>query len=288
MAERLLVYQALWAMGHLCGPDPSMGEKFDQACAAGFDGMAIDLGALRADEVEESISHFARTGLKGGLTAFPDSEAALRAACRLAQRIAAPFLVVIGQHMPVRLEEMIAVIERWLRVAAEEGMPIQFETHRNCITNDLYTTVQLLDAIPQMRMAADLSHYVVDREMPCPPTPVLHDLIARILERSESFQGRIAARGQIQLPLHFPQNQKWVRLFRQWWRDGFHAWRARHAGCADQLIFTCELGPPDYAITDGDGRELSDRWSESLLMADWAREAWNTIDIGGPAISHSA
>ena len=59
-------------------------------------------------------------------------------------------------------------------------MPIQFETHRNCITNDLFTTVQLLDAVPAMRLAADLSHYVVDREMPCPPPPPLQALITKV------------------------------------------------------------------------------------------------------------
>jgi hypothetical protein len=275
-------------MERLSDPEPTMGEKFDRVCAAGFDGMAIDLGALSAVEAEESIGHFARTRLKGGLTAFPDSIESLRAACRLAQRISAPFLVVIGQHMPVELERMISVIESWLRVADEEGMPLQFETHRNCITNDLYTTVQLLDALPQMRLAADLSHYVVDHEMPCPPTPALQELVGRILQRSESFQGRVAARGQIQLPLRFPQHLKWVRLFREWWRDGFAAWKKRHPDAADRLVFTCELGPPDYAITDGEGRELSDRWSEALQLADWARESWQSIDDADAAISHSA
>jgi sugar phosphate isomerase/epimerase len=77
----------------------------------------------------------------------------------------------------------MAWCEGWLRISEEERTPIQFETHRNCITNDLYTTVQLLDAIPAMRLAADLSHYVVDRELPCPPTPPLESLIARILAR---------------------------------------------------------------------------------------------------------
>jgi hypothetical protein len=274
MPNRLLIYQALWAMDRLQDPDASMGDKFDQVAAAGFDGMAIDLGALSVTEAQESVAHFARTGLKAGLTAFPDSIEALRAACRLAQRISAPFLVVIGQHMPLELKEMIAIIESWLRVAQEEGMPIQFETHRNCITNDLYTTVQLLEAIPQMRMAADLSHYVVDREMPCPPPPALQALVSCVLERCDSFQGRIAARGQIQLPLHFPQNQQWVQLFKQWWREGFASWSARHAHAADQLVFTCELGPPDYALTDAEGREMSDRWTESLQIAAWARELW--------------
>ncbi|MEP6549103.1 MAG: sugar phosphate isomerase/epimerase [Gammaproteobacteria bacterium] len=277
MASRLQVYQALWAMDRLGTPEASVAEKFDRVSAAGFDGMAIDLGALTVDQAVATVPHFERTGLAGGLTAFPSSVEALRPALELAHRIAAPFVVVIGQQMPVRFEEMVPVIEGWLRVAERESMPIQFETHRNCITNDLFTTVQLLDAVPGMRLAADLSHYVVDREMPCPPPPALQELMAKVLEHSDSFQGRVAARGQIQIALDFPQNAKWVRLFRDWWRQGFAAWLARHAEEDSAMVFLCELGPPDYAITDAGGSELSDRWREALLLARWAREIWSEI-----------
>lgn len=277
MTNRLQVFQALWAMDRLNSPEASIAEKFDRVSAAGFDGMAIDLGALSMEQALATVPHFERTGLAGGLTAFPSSVEALRPALELAHRIAAPFVVVIGQEMPVRFEDMVPVIEGWLRVAEHESMPIQFETHRNCITNDLFTTVQLLDAVPGMRLAADLSHYVVDREMPCPPPPALQALITQLLQRSDSFQGRIAARGQIQIALDFPQNAKWVALFRDWWRQGFAAWRARHAGHDSAMVFLCELGPPDYAITDAVGNELSDRWGEALLLARWAREIWQDI-----------
>jgi hypothetical protein len=275
MANRLLVYQALWAMDRLVSPEASVAEKFDRVREAGFDGMAIDLGALTMPQAEATVAHFSRTGLAGGLTAFPDSVEALRPALQLAHRIAAPFVVVIGQEMPIRLTDMVPVIEAWLRVAEQESMPIQFETHRNCITNDLYTTVQLLDALPDMRLAADLSHYVVDREMPCPPPPDLQKLITKVLDRSDSLQGRVAARGQIQLALSFPQNAKWLALFRDWWREGMTAWLARHTGTDSALVFLCELGPPDYAITDAQGRELSDRWEEALMLARWARDTWS-------------
>jgi len=277
MANRLLVYQALWAMDRLSVPEASTAEKFDRVSAAGFDGMAIDLGALSMEQAEATVPHFARTGLAGGLTAFPTSIEALRPALRLAHRIAAPFVVVIGQEMPVKLGDMVPVIEGWLRVAEQEAMPIQFETHRNCITNDLYTIVQLLEAVPAMRLAADLSHYVVDREMPCPPTPALQELIGRVLNRSDSFQGRVAARGQIQIVLDFPQNAKWVALFREWWRQGFRAWLARQRGGDEALVFLCELGPPDYALTDAQGRELSDRWAEAAVLGQWARETWREV-----------
>jgi hypothetical protein len=280
VTDRLQVHQALWAMDKLGSPEASTAEKFDRVCAAGFDGLTIDLGALTLSEAEATVPHFARTGLRGGLTAFPKTAAALRPALDLAHRIGAPYVVVVGQEMPVKVSDMIPVIEAWLRVAEQAAMPIQFETHRNCITNDLFTTVQLLDAVPAMRLAADLSHYVVDREMPCPPPVELEALIGKVLARSDSFQGRVAARGQIQIPLEFPQNARWVRLFQDWWRQGFAAWASRHPAADAALVFLCELGPPDYAITDADGRELSDRWAESLLLARWARQLWSEVNSG--------
>ena len=281
MVNRLLVYQALWAMDRLSDPEASVAQKFDRVREAGFDGMAIDLGALTLEQAQSTVPHFARTGLAGGLTAFPSSVDALDPALELVHRIGAPFVVVIGQEMPVKVTAMVPVIEGWLRLAERASMPVQFETHRNCITNDLFTTVQLLDAVPDMRLAADLSHYVVDREMPCPPTPALQALITKVLEHSDSFQGRVAARGQIQIALDFPQNAKWVALFRDWWRQGFAAWRARHAQDDDALVFLCELGPPDYAITDANGNELSDRWQEALRLAQCARELWSEVSRGG-------
>jgi hypothetical protein len=105
-------------------------------------------------------------------------------------------------------------------------------------------------------------------------------LITKVLERSDSLQGRVAARGQIQVALGFPQNAKWLALFREWWREGMSAWLARQTGKNSALVFLCELGPPDYAITDARGRELSDRWAEALLLARIARETWSAAGGG--------
>jgi hypothetical protein len=68
-----------------------------------------------------------------------------------------------------------------------------------------------------------------------------------------------------------------VELFRRWWREGFQAWRKRHRSDDTSLVFLCELGPPDYAITTAEGRELSDRWEESLTLSRWARELWREV-----------
>lgn len=275
----LRVYQALWAMEHRRPGEqqPPLVESFDRVKDAGFDGMAIDLGALTFAQARETVPQFARTGLGGLLTAFPRSIEELRPALHLAKDIGAPFVIVIGQVMPLSVAGMIPVVREWLHIAAEERMGVQFETHRNCITNDLFSTVQLLDAVPEMRLSADLSHYVVDREMPCPPPAELQALIERVLARSDSFQGRIAARGQIQISPTFPQNAKWVALFRDWWRAGFANFKARTEGSP---IFLCELGPPDYAITDANGLELSDRWAEALALRAMARGLWDEVAGG--------
>ncbi|MFI5015335.1 MAG: sugar phosphate isomerase/epimerase family protein [Hyphomicrobiales bacterium] len=277
----LTVYQSLWATERrVFGvPELPVETRFDAVKAAGFDGMAIDLGAMSLAAARGIAPQYARTGLKSLLTAFPQSIEELRPALRFAKEIGAPFVIVVGQVMPVAVAEMIPVVRAWLRVAAEEGVPIQFETHRNCITNDLFATLQLLDAVPEMRLSADLSHYVVDREMHCPPPAAMQALIGKVLERSDSFQGRIAARGQIQVPIAFPQNAKWLALFLAWWEQGFRSFASR-GGQDSSPVFLCELGPPDYALTGSDGRELSDREAEALVLARHAREIWARVGHG--------
>ena len=124
-------------------------------------------------------------------------------------------------------------------MADQIGVPLQFESHRNCITNDLYSTPCLLGAIPEMRMCAGPSHYVVDREFWFPMFDRDMGLITRILQRSDSFQGCVAGRQHIQLQLDLPQNQKWEERFKGWWHEVLQDWRKRsHGDC----IFLCELG----------------------------------------------
>ena len=277
----LRVYQSLWATEQRRpgAPELPVAERFDAVKEAGYDGLALDLGALDLAAARSCVREYVRTGLSGLLTAFPTSIEALRPALHLAKDIGAPFVIVVGQVMPLAVHDMIALVQQWLRVAAEESMPIQFETHRNCITNDLFTTLQVLQAVPEMRLSADLSHYVVDREMMQPITAQMQNYVVRVLERSDSFQGRIATRNQIQVPIAFPQHRDWLETFLDWWREGFRLWRMRAS--AQDLVFLCELGPPNYAITDAHGDELSDRWQEALELKRLARALWTEVDAGG-------
>ena len=277
--RRLRVYTSLWAMQ----PHDQTGVKLplDQVCAmvagAGYDGMAIDLGASDVAVAHVVRPHMQRVGLTPLIVAFPKTVESLEDTLLMARDFGAPFVDVIGQVMPLAVDDMVPVIEAWMAMAERIGVTVQFETHRNCITNDLYVTLQLLDRIPGMRLCADLSHYVVDREFWFPLSDRDMGLMSRILRRSDCFQGRVASREQIQLQLAFPQHRKWVDLFKGWWREGLADWRARNA--AGDCIFLCELGPPEYAMTGPDGREMSNRWEEALLIKSWVRQIWD--ELGG-------
>jgi len=54
------------------------------------------------------------------------------------------------------------------------------------------------------------------------------------------------------------------------------SWRQRnlHGDC----IFLCELGPPEYAMTDANGRELSNRWEEALQIKSWVADIWSDLE----------
>ena len=255
-------------------PDEAIVEKVK---AAGYDGMALDLGAGDVAQARRFQPIMEKHGLTPMIVAFPKSVEGLRETLIMAKDFGSPYVDLIGQVFPLSVDGMIPVVRAWIEMSEEIGMPVHFEAHRNCITNDLFSTLCLLDAVPEMRMAADLSHYVVDREFKYPLNETEMGWMSRILDRSDSFQGRVASRQQIQLQLDFPQHQKWVELFKGWGREGMESWRRRNAD--GDFIFLCELGPPEYAMTDAHGKEMSNRWEEALTIKSWIEDMWAEMEV---------
>ncbi|MCA8966313.1 MAG: sugar phosphate isomerase/epimerase [Planctomycetes bacterium] len=279
MTHRLEVFQSLWAMERRRpdGLEWSEEEKFERIAAAGFHGVCFDLGHQDTDFVRRCWPLIERHDLDVIFNAFPRGPADFRElagfAASLGPRVR--FISIIGKVIPWRVDECAAMTREWLAAGAEVGLPVYVEIHRNCMTNDLLFTLQLMDAIPELMMTADLSHALVNQEWYLPLPDEAKTMITRFLARSESFQGRVASREQVQVALDFPQHRPWVELFEGWWREGFASWRARHADRPDDAcVFLCELGPPPYAITGRDGYELSDRWEESLVLKATAERLW--------------
>ncbi len=257
-------------------------ERFRKIANAGYSGIGFDAGLPHTPykALSSYVDYCDQYDLDILINAFPRNQEDLAAAITQAKLFngRCRFISIIGRVVPWNVDTVAGVTRQWLRQGEEAGIPIYIEGHRNCMTNDLLFTLQLMDAIPEMMMTADLSHAMVNQEWVLLP---LEDheqaLISRFLQRCETFQGRVASAEQIQIQSHFPQHERWFNLFKSWWTEGFEFWQARHAGTDDRCTYMCELGPPPYAITGSDGYELTDRWEEALLLKSTVEKIWNQL-----------
>jgi hypothetical protein len=271
--QKLLVFQSLWAMErrHTDGFERSLEENIQMIAEAGFDGISTDW--RNRDTARRAAALLKANGMSAEGQCFPKTVDELKPALEVASEFPLHHLDIQPDVRPRRLQDCIPLLEGWRRLAEEVDFPVYIETHRDRMTTDLYFTLDLLDCFPDLKLLADLSHFLVGREFATPVDETNHAYIRRILDNSWAFHGRVASREQVQIEISFPHHKMWVDLFRDWWAYGFRSWRKR----ADEnatLAFTCELGPKPYAITGPDGNDSTDRWKESLTMRDMARTIW--------------
>lgn len=276
MAQELLVYQSLWAMERRRpdGLEWSLEEKLTMIRDAGFDGAGV---RFVDPAYARDVTGFLRAnGMSWQAQCYPQSVGDLAPILELVGELGADHVNLQPDVRPYRLSECVPYIEGWRRLAREAGIPVHVETHRDRMTTELFFTLKLLDCFPDLRLTADLSHYVVGREFAWPVAPENHAMMHRLLDNTWGIHGRVASREQVQVQIGFPQHQGWVELFMGWWEYGMRSWR-RRAGPNAKLTYLVELGPPTYAMTGVDGYELSDRWQESLTMMRMVRELWAKI-----------
>ena len=272
--QELLFFQSLWAMErrHTDGHERSHEENIEMIAEAGFDGISAHY-TKRSDVVGLNEAIRGR-GLKIEGVCFPRSVEDLRLPLELAAEFPVTHINLQPDVRLRRVDDCLPLLDGWMRLAQDAGIPVFIETHRDRMTTDLYFTLDLLDRRPDLPLLADLSHFLVAREFAFPVTKEDDASIRRILANAHAFHGRVASREQVQIEISFPHHHPWVDLFLGWWEYGFRAWRARAPQDA-KLVFTCELGPKPYAITGRDGNDTTDRWAESLLLRKMVNGLWN-------------
>jgi hypothetical protein len=278
MAHTLDIYQSLWAMERRIPgqPEEPIEMHMERIAEAGYVGACVDPNVSEIPDCLALKPTFESLGLKCMVNAFPHDVDSLQPLLDMAAELNATQVNVIGGVMPLTAAEAVPVIETWLEMAKAYDFPMLLETHRNGTLNDLFFTLEVLERLPEPRLCADLSHFVVDRELQIPLNETDEGYFSTILERSDSFQGRVSSNQQIQIAIDFPQHREWVAQYRQWWQQGMSGWHARQPHDAT-LNFLVELGPPAYAITGADQLELSDRWQEGLQIREWVEAIWSDL-----------
>lgn len=260
--------------------------QLDMIREAGFDGAGVDFADLgHARMVTDKLRAH---GMMWHAMCNPGTVDELKPIIAHVQELGADHINLQPNVRPYTLAECFPYLEGWQRLAADSGIAVHIETHRDRMTTDLMLTLQLLDHFPDLRLTGDLSHFLVAREFQWPIDDENHRLIRRILNRCWGFHGRVASREQVQVQISFQHQKDWVDIFMGWWEYGFRSWRSRAPADAT-LTFLCELGPREYAMTGADGYELSDRWMESRMLMDMVRQLWSRLDeeacIGQPFAS---
>lgn len=268
------VYQSYWGLTQLpyLGEEWSREEKVAQVAEAGFDG--IEFIMEEAAHRNAMVALTDKYNLKRGNIVFPWSSEEFKDDIKAAQEAEATHINLQPMPMPRTVAEGVPYIRECMDLAAEADIPLFIETHRDRMTTDMYFTLDLIEAVPDMKLCGDLSHFVVAREFAGPPISEQNQAyMTQIVERCGLFHGRVASREQVQVPISFPHNKIWLDLFAGWWEQGFKHFKATAPEDAT-LTFVVELGPPGYALQGADGNELSDRWIDSIQIKDLVKEIW--------------
>ena len=268
------VYQSYWGMSSLPfgGEEWSMEEKLAKIAEANFDGVEwlMEEQAHR----EAMVPLCDKYNLKRSNIVFPWTPEEFKDDIQAAKDGGASHINLQPMPMPRLVAHGVSYIVRLMDMAAAAGYELFIETHRDRMTTDMYFTLDLIDAVPDMVLCGDLSHFLVGREFAGPPLSEKNQAyVEQIIGRCGAFHGRVASREQVQVPINFPHNKVWLDLYASWWEYGFTQFKAR-AAADDVMTFVVELGPPTYAMQGADGQELSDRWEEAIQIKDLVRDIW--------------
>lgn len=269
---RLRLSHSLWGLSGLPmgGPEWSLEEKARLVKEAGFEAMECWLTPQNEAQVKEALD---REGLRLALGHHPFSVEDTQRVLKQAERLGADYVFAQPGHAFMTEQEAAALVRDCVLAAEDAGITLFIETHRNTVTETLPQTLRLIEALPHIRLTADLSHYFVVSEFYGWESENLSERFAPILERTCGVHGRISNGEQIQVDVGDGTGdlaQAYVNL----WTCALEAW-LEGARPGDLFPFTPELGPPAYAIVHPDGSgEISDRWEQSLVMKQLGQEAW--------------
>ena len=290
---RLVVYQAWWGMAGLGsgGRDVSPEEGVERIAAAGFEGILLFFPPEGA-EAARWRALLDRTGLDLAIGTFGTTIDAIAADLGRAEALGARFLNAQISDYFLRDEGAIETIAAAVESGERAGVPVLVETHRGCVTQDLLRAVEYVRALPRLRLALDLSHYVVAGQLPVMPgelwpiDPRVEDLFDVLFARTSCIHGRVSNGNQVQVDVGPDGRHPAAAHFIRWWHAAATEWRAR-AEPGDVLPFVCELGPPPYSITmsspDGREEEISDRWQQALVLRELAQELGDGLGVASTA-----
>ncbi|MEC0266956.1 sugar phosphate isomerase/epimerase family protein [Paenibacillus anseongense] len=164
-------------------------------------------------------------------------------------------------------ERQLQFFEYAVEAEKHYGIPVGHETHRHRAMFTPWTTARLLQAIPDLKITADFSHWC------CVCESLLEDQQENLqiaFERTIHIHARVGYAQGPQVPHpDAPEYKRELEAHELWWE---HIWNARISKGFASTTITPEFGPPGYMHTMPFSNEpVSDLWEVCLRMADRLR-----------------
>ena len=254
-----------WGMEHL----GDQRARLRQYSAAGYDGVECAFIEMDPSEFADLC---AELRLDYVAMMFCDEEAAFEA--QLGNiREARPLL--INCH-PGRdrydFQRGLGFFRATMAMASELAVEVVYETHRTRLLYAPWTTARYLEALPELRLCADFSHFttVAEGTMEDPGYAEMMDLA---ISRADHIHARVGhAHGPQVADPRSDLDMRWTRRFEGWW-DRIVS--ARKAEGRAFLTVTPEYGPPPYQPVDcRTGKPQADVWEVCAWMTERFRQRW--------------
>ncbi len=184
-------------------------------------------------------------------------------------------------------DQVFRLVESVLEASSSTNLPIYIETHRATVTQDIWRTVKLTEKFPEIRFNGDFSHYYTGLEMRYGDFDAKLDFMQPIFDRTRFMHGRIGTPGNMQVtigdgqsrPLMATGEADFLADHKEIWIRAFMGF-LKTAEQGDYFIFTPELLSASIYygrkfMVNGQLTEESDRYAESLIYAQIARECFS-------------
>ncbi len=163
-----------------------------------------------------------------------------------------------------------------IAIASDLGATVAFETHRGRSLFNPWITATLVEAVPDLLLAADLSHWVCVGEALDLPSSILEAIAPRVIH----IDARVGFEEgpQVADPAA-PRFAEHVDRFEQWWDL---LWQTAVAAGRPALSMTAEYGPPPYQPVDPYTGEPARDLASIVADASAAlRQRYSTARISG-------
>lgn len=272
---QLLFFCPLWGSSDL--PLETFMEKVKQA---GYDGVEVPLPLEDAPRQEHILKAIENQGLafiaQHYETVHPDPEQHLAEySARLENLARAKPLLINTQTGKdwFSFEDNQKLIAAARAISAEAGVKIIHETHRGRFSFNAHATAEYLEAIPDLRLAADFSHWCAVSESLLEDQP---EALALAIRRADHIHARVGfpEGPQVSDP-RAPEWQPALQAHLGWW-DRILA--SHQQSGTPVLTITPEFGPAPYMpLLPYTQIPVASQWDINVHMMELLRERYRSL-----------